>query len=517
MSVSNEEKVDKTVSDILHMSVGNNVSRVLIAFSGMLVSRYLGPFLNGVSGFLNMIYQYSDYAHAPFRGALARELPYYQGLGDSKKVEDMQNASFTVIVAISLCVSVGILGASFFFADKYELRIGLQAYSIISFMMSVSAYLVVFYRTRKQFYDLSVYMMLNGVLIFVTTIVLSYFYGFIGLLAALIISNVVSLTFLFQRTKYKFKMLINPSLVKMLIVRGLPLMFCGYIFVTFRQLDRLVVVSFLGFNALGYYKIAVQVCDMLYLIPATIWSVIFPSFLQRSAIYKSNVPALKSEVIYNATTTAAVIPVFFLWAAIGIPWLIHIVLPDYEPSILPTQILMMGTYYLGLFEMFYYVYLVADRVRYVIMIGAVMLIAAALTMWGATQLGFDINGVAAAASVCSFLFMVLVSSVSGTLMKLTVREHLKLQWLLLFPLLHALLSFIVATRLTPKLGTSVLAQTMEFVIGVVVGTLLYVPTLIWIDRKTTIVRRTGQEAIEKAKNLFHTIARKTIHDERTKR
>ena len=81
-------------------------------------------------------------------------------------------------------------------------------------------------------------------------------------------------------------------------------------------------------------------------------------------------------------------------------------------------------------------------------------------------------------------------------------ERILLQWQLFFPLAYSVLSFLLAMKLAPELGSDFWAYTKRTLISLLIGTVAYLPVLIWIDIKTTILRRIWKEFVEKVKNFF---------------
>ncbi len=490
----------KFVSDIFYLALGSNYAQLVAAISGLVIRRLIGPTLSGLFGLLNMIYLYSDYVYSPFRGGLAREVPYHKGVKDQKSVDEIRKGSFSIILALSLFINVGLLIASYIVPENKTglLRWSLRIYAPISFLMALCNYLIVFSRTEKQFFKLFKYYAFNSTLLAVLTIVLTYYYAFKGLLLSSLFVGIVSTFYFFKLVNYPFRFSLPGRIIRLLVVRGTPVILYSIIFLNFKQIDRLLVISFLGLTEMGYYGIGITMCNLVFLIPASIWQVVFPGFLERGARFKTDVSPLKSEVFHNTRTVADVVPVFFTLSTFGVSFLIVYGLPAFKPGIVPAQILLLGTFFIGLYNMFFYLFVIRDRMRYVIGLSLFYLVLAAALDYAAIRLETGIIGVAAATLICFFLFNCSIILIAGILLlHSSLKEIIQLLLRLWLPFFYAVLIFYPVNRLLCPRGDNFWYDALRFISGTVIIFISYLPFWVSVDKKTKLLTTLGKDLTEK--------------------
>ncbi|MCX7001155.1 MAG: oligosaccharide flippase family protein [Candidatus Sumerlaeota bacterium] len=504
MAEEHQEHRKKFVSDVFYLTAGSHYSQFTTAISGLVIRAIIGPTLSGLQGLLSMIYLYFDYFYSPFRGGLAREVPYYKGVEDQKTVNDIRDGSFTIVALLSLILGIGLLVAGFLVKEDETglLRWSIRIYAPISFLISINNYLTVFFRTEKKFFDLFHYNVFSSTLIAILTILFTYYFSFKGLLISTLIVNFVGTVYFFHLSKYHFRIHLPRKILKLLMVRGTPVILYSVVFMNFKQIDRLLIISMMGLTQMGYYSVGLMMCNLIYMIPASIWQVVFPGFLERGAKFKEDVSPLKGEVIHNTKTVADVIPIFFTISSFWMGFLIMYGLTAFIPGLVPSQILILGSFFIGLFDMFYYLFVIRDRIRHVVVASLILLFLAAFLDVVAIRLGTGLVGVAVATFLCFLLYSSVIIILGGILMlKVNILEMFRLLLRLYLPYIYALATYYPIARFLHPVKDHFWLDALRGLAGTAILLLLYLPFWIHVDRKTKLFTTFMGEMNHKYKNI----------------
>jgi hypothetical protein len=156
--------------------------------------------------------------------------------------------------------------------------------------------------------------------------------------------------------------------------------------------------------------------------------------------------------------------------------------------------------------MFFYLFVIRDKLRYVIVLGLIFLIIAAASDFAAIKLGWGLVGVAAATFFCFFLFSVVLIFLSGLLMlNCKLSEMVRLVLRLFIPYLYALLIFLPVNRFLHPVKDSFWLDALRGTAGCLIIFISYLPFWIRVDKETKLLTTLGKDLVvkfQKLKNLF---------------
>jgi O-antigen/teichoic acid export membrane protein len=109
-----------------------------------------------------------------------------------------------------------------------------------------------------------------------------------------------------------------------------------------RNLDRIVVLRFLGTQALGYYGLSVNVLTLLMAIPDSLAYVSYPQLVRRYSEAGQDATAIRERVHRLARGVAVGLPLMAGLCAVWAPELVHVILPKYDPSVQAMRVLSFG-------------------------------------------------------------------------------------------------------------------------------------------------------------------------------
>jgi O-antigen/teichoic acid export membrane protein len=175
--------------------------------------------------------------------------------------------------------------------------------------------------------------------------------------------------------------------------------------ISVRSVDRVIVSYFLGNKQLGYYGIAVIVLGFFMQIPGSSREVIEPRLMQnlKEKSDEENIREYFFKPLINTAYFMPILmgPIFFIF-----PVLIPLLLPKYIPSIQPTQIIVLGAYFLALS----YItrgFIVANNWQLqslvILLLSFIVNIAMSILF---IKSGFGISGVAVSSSISYFILFI---------------------------------------------------------------------------------------------------------------
>lgn len=367
---------------------------------GIFVKRILGPTTVGTDAFILVIYSYANYIYGIIRFALLREVPALNAQRKNREIENLLNTSFSLIVIFTLISSM-VFGVLFLIYDEKVLRFGLCTYVVINIFISLSAFYGTYLSSRKEFIRISKINFYGTIAKITVLFILTYYFSFKGYFLGVLLGNLIIYIFYIRNTDYKFRINIDLESVKKIFIIGLPLAVYGFIFLTFQNLDKIIIKINFPIADLGYYNIAFMFFTMMSMLPESIYSVYFPRFIEHINSNTSMFVENKINEFVNAIRT--LMPMTIGIAMVISTALISYLLPAFSKGIMPTKILLLGIYFYSMFYMYHY-YLVGissfDFILYSIIPIPIIAFIVNLIVVNA---GYGITGIACV-TVLSYLF-----------------------------------------------------------------------------------------------------------------
>ena len=317
--------------------------------NGILLRNFINPVGMGVWALLRVILNYSSYITLGTGPALVREIPVYRGRGEEEKADKVKNNVFGFSMLMSAVLAIGMIAYAIIFRNtmKVEMMWGLIAVAIIFILQRAFNLYVVLLRAYKIFRMASLSTILSSVVTLLLTVTLVWKYGFYGLLLATIIGYIVIITIIQKNVRFKFRFELDPALLKNLSVFGLSLVILQVAATLLNTVDKIVIAKCLGFEALGYYSIAIMAQTYLTITPNVMDMILTPHMFEKITDATDPVK-IKTYVLEPAITMACLMPCLIMFAWIFGPSLVALLMPKYVPGIPAFKILMFSSFFWGL-------------------------------------------------------------------------------------------------------------------------------------------------------------------------
>lgn len=404
----------RMVADISHYSLFSLITQVINVVSALVMRFFLGPLQAGIWSFLQVFLSYAEYANLGVLNAVIREIPFYNGKGDTARSETIKNAVFSFSMVTSLAAALAVL--AYAVLDRHRLRpelfMALLFASGLILLQRLNGLLITLLRAYKHFTVAADQMLATTAVNAVLIALLSYRFRLFGFMLAMLLSLVFNIVYILWRQPTRFSFSLRRSELEPLIRYSFPIMVITALGAVFETIDRLLITGYLGFESLGLYGIALMTSTYIYSLPNSI-SVVVVSNLHEKFGENEDPRAFASFLLNADLVFSRLMPVVIGAAFFIVPPVIERILPKFAGGIPALRLLVAGTYFMTLGQNYsQFLYAVKKHMAFLAIYPVSTLSAAALVM-GAIRLGWGIEGVAAAVVAAGAIQFTLVYAYSA--------------------------------------------------------------------------------------------------------
>jgi len=249
---------------------------------GVLVAKFLGPYLFGVWGFLLLAQQYLSYTNFGLQYAinvpLATDLLY-----KPKEREEIINVALiltSIFAGILILAAFGIQYFTISIFEKYSFNQYVLILGIIAGLNHLERVLMNVHRIYKNLARIAgvglfrVFLLLLIPLIFRKDILI------VALLVGMIFCPIVSIIVYMIRVPFHFNLSLNKHYVKLLLSFGIPLLIFNVTFYMITISAQTIISIFYSVEVMGYYTLANNIAAATMLGLNTVIWVIYPDILK---------------------------------------------------------------------------------------------------------------------------------------------------------------------------------------------------------------------------------------------
>jgi len=324
-------------------------AQFISVFGSILAKFFLGPINVGIWSALQLILEFSKYSGLGVNTVVNLDIPYYQSKGDSDRVSRIISSVFTFLCITSLIIGAGILLYVLFQKNNLstEFYWGLIFVSFLIVVQRLNNFFVTLLRAFKKFGTASrqnIYSALVNVLLIGLLAAKFKIYGFLWATALSLIFNIAYIQW---KEKYCLRFRIDKEVLKKTIGKGLPLMVIGIVETLFKSIDKIFVLRFLGFEAMGLYSIGLMAANYLNALHVSIAVVISPHLREKFGENDSR-KDLNSYLSRALTGVSDLFPFLIALVWIVSPILTYKVLHSFYLGIPVLKIIVISIYFISL-------------------------------------------------------------------------------------------------------------------------------------------------------------------------
>lgn len=263
--------------DVVYMT--SQFSTPVVGFvTSLIAAKYLLPYELGVIQTVILVPSYCAFIHLGVFNGLNRNIAFYEGKGDKKKVQHAVNASWRSVIAIAF---IGLLISLFtlfiYYSYDYSglyLKATPILFGMLLFSPAVTHYQTI-YRSCRVFMSLGILLNIRNAINLILGF-LPIFLGGIGVILRYAILPVISFILLYPRCPIKAKDKGKPSEIVGLIRVGFPMLLSGVLYTVFAAADKTIVALTLGPEAVGELALSGMVITAIQVLPMSMGALLYP-------------------------------------------------------------------------------------------------------------------------------------------------------------------------------------------------------------------------------------------------
>jgi len=319
----------------------------------------------------------------------------------------------------------------------------------------------------------------------VVTLFLVPFIKIYGVYIVAILIPLVYFIYLFIKEPYQLKMRFDLKETLRLIKIGLPLISSDFLSSFTISIAGIIVFSFLGKEAMGYYAVAMLASRFLVYLPNSVIRIFEPYIYQRYG-ETEDIVGLKKYLFKPTFIMAFLFPIVMAYYYIMTTFFIRHFLPRYYPSIIPFFIILIGRFFTS-FSPTTQIFITAiNKQRYLLPIyiaGALIMAVASLVF---INMGFGIIGVSLGL-LLSFFFTGVVIFIFATIHYLkSLFRCLGNLFILSMPFLYIMFVLIISDIIIPY-SKDIVVDIGRSTFKLCILTLFSLPLAIIVEHKTSLI------------------------------
>lgn len=335
----------KLVRDTVGFAAAQYTVRAVLMLRGLIAARMLGPAPYGAWQAINLILDYGNNATIGTQQGLDQVIPTRIADGDAARLRRTMRGGLFMIVSLTLLYGGLVL--------LYLHRTG-EAGAILSFWgmsgvvaalgcvlcINLSNFHTTLLRSYGDIHSVSRWFLLQGMIGALLGLGLLPWFGVWGLLWGWLAANVVALAYVRWRSRPEVPYVPRPEVDGLGLLRaGMPIFFYLGSTTVLRTVDRLVVLRFLGAEALGYYGISIMALNLLMYVPDSLAYVLYPQMLTAYRAAGDRPDAIRERALRALQGIVMLMPalagVAYLCGRDAVMWL----LPSYLPGATPLRVM----------------------------------------------------------------------------------------------------------------------------------------------------------------------------------
>ncbi|MBN1459929.1 MAG: lipopolysaccharide biosynthesis protein [Armatimonadetes bacterium] len=317
---------------------GNLAATILRMLGGFLTAKVVEPSVLGLYASISLVLGYAPFLQLGVLNGLNRELPFYVGRGDQKRVMELAAAAKAWALLVGGLAALGLIAVAFCKAvnGQWELATGWSTNAVsVLLLFYVQYYLQATYRTRGDFARLAAINVVQAVLNVILVAVV-WLFDFYGLCLRLLVTGLVNAFQMRHWRPLRLRPRWNSRHLVHLFKIGAPIFGVGQLYAWWTVLNNTLVLTFMGTRGLGLYTLAQMAGPVLSLLPQAISQVTYPRMAEsygRTGRVSDLLMLARKPILFGLPTVGSMVIVG--WFAI--PPVTRHLIPKYAEAIPAAQ------------------------------------------------------------------------------------------------------------------------------------------------------------------------------------
>ena len=383
----------RMLRDARLMSLSAAISVAMVVLRSVLVLQILGPTTMGIWKTVMVIYMTGEFLRLGISKGMSMRLAAFAGQGRDEEIErDIRTAgAYIVLAGIAFAV---ILFAASLFATNASYALALRLMAVVMLFSQPHQYLRELAAARQRFDLRGRELMLAGLIDLVGAVVLSYYFGLVGIGLATVIGIVLPVLYLWHQQPGAFRLGFEWARVRALIGAGIPISLSDSMFGLLRYLDLLMLTPLLGPTMAGYYAVSMMINEFSIFVANFGVSQVVSSHMLREY---GRVGCVKSVVVFYESPIrlfSYLLPPLLAWGTLMVGPVVRLVLPQYTAGIEAASITVWGVLFLSMHSAVTPFFRASRRFGMILKLLALTLVVAAVGQWLVLTNGGGLRGAA---------------------------------------------------------------------------------------------------------------------------
>ncbi len=336
----------KFTRDSLGLAFTQYLVRAMSMARGFVAAKMLDPMAFGAWNALQLMMDYGALAPLGTQQGLDQLVPARIVEGDPERLARLKRAALFNVIALTLLFALlgltwASVGSSRMRATWHLSGIGVALLCVLFVNLSNVGTSIL--RSHGDIGTLTTWFILQGLIGSGLGLGLMVFFGRWGLLWGWFAGCLVAMLYVMRRGRGKFPLMATPALESLDLVQvGIPLYMFSASTIVMRNLDRIVVLRFLGTQSLGYYGLSVNVLTLLMAVPDSLTYVSYPKLVKLFSASGEDPESIRERVERLVRGVAVGLPLVAGLCALWAPTMVHVLLPKYDPCVGAMRVLAFG-------------------------------------------------------------------------------------------------------------------------------------------------------------------------------
>lgn len=308
------------------------------------VKAFVDPLEYGMYSTCLLLQTYMAYLQLGALNAFNRDYPQLVGAGKKEEANKYRNTVFSFLISIYLIsvilVTIGVMILSKSKSLDSRFTIGFILTAVITFVTIIENFGNYRCRIDKGFKYSSIVTLLELLSIPIGLVLVPRI-GYYAIYITSILAMVIGIICYYKPSFKDFHFGLDRTILKMVLISGLPLLVNGLIWTVINSIDKFVILGYIDTEALGIYGIAQNAFSYMVLIPSAM-SQLFYVRMGKEYGESGKVSVLTDMSMKFSTILAALTSFIALVAYYFLPIMVDVFMPKYSSGVPAAQILIVG-------------------------------------------------------------------------------------------------------------------------------------------------------------------------------
>lgn len=326
------------LADYANLIASRYLGVAIGAVRGVVVPALLEPAAYGTYKALLMIPPFVRAGHLGAVSGLSRQIPFYRGRNDEERLRRAVRVGYTFSIGSALlaCLVMTVYGLA---VDDAVLSAAVFLFLGVIVTEQQISFRDTWLTGHERFVVASRLRLLQTAVGATFAITGAWAFGLLGLIGGIALAGLVSLAAFRRASGLGFPGLSwDPEITRELLSVGFPLLITGLLANVLYSVDRVVILRFLGTEAMGFYALAITFVGYLNDLSTLASRVIFPRIVVKLGADEP-LENVKKYVYFPMAATSYLFPLLIVVVHFSGIWIFRTFFPKYEAGAAALEIL----------------------------------------------------------------------------------------------------------------------------------------------------------------------------------